>query len=421
MKPIETRVLWDTKVCIPGSKSISHRMVIMASLCQGKSVVKNVLSSEDVELTGFALGHMGAVIRKAETSGLNIRGFGAKPASFSEPIYLGNSGTSMRLLASIAALGDTDYLLSGNARMCERPMDPLLNALAMAGADARSRVGQGTPPVLINGKECAGGEVRIDCSVSSQYLSGLLIAGAVMDKGLHIHVDNGLVSTPYVNLTLNSMKEFQVHAEKLSDYEYRVPGRQRYVPGIFAVEPDISNAGYFWLAGAVTGAAVKVLHVTPASLQGDIKLIYILRDMGCFLDVEEDGITVKGGRLTGVDVDMGDMPDAVPGLAVAAAFAEGRTVIRNIGHLRSKECDRIDASATQLSRMGIAVETGEDWMIVHGGHPHGAVIETYDDHRIAMSFAVAGLAVEGVTIENPECVGKSFPSFWEIFDALEGR
>lgn len=396
-------------------------MLIMASLCEGDSVVKNVLSSEDIELTSSALQCMGAVIRKSAASGLKIRGFGSRPLPYPDPVYLGNSGTSMRLLASICALGNTDYLLTGNARMCERPMDHLLNALNMAGADARSQNGQGTPPVVINGKDCAGGKVRIDCSASSQYLSGLLIAGPVMEKGLHIHVDNGLVSTPYVDLTLNTMKKFQVHADKLSDYEYRVPGGRGYVPGEFTVEPDLSNAGYFWLAGAVTGAAVKVKNVTPASLQGDVKLIYVLRDMGCSLDIEKDGITVRGAGLKGVDVDMGDMPDAVPGFAVAASFAQGRTVIRNIGHLRAKECDRIDAVASQLSRMGIRVDTGEDWMTVHGGSPHGAVIKTFDDHRIAMSFAVAGLAVEGVTIENPECVGKSFPLFWEIFDALEGK
>ena len=421
MKIIGKRTIRDTKVCIPGSKSISHRMIIMASLCEGESLVGNVLSSEDIELTISALRCLGAVMHNSDTSGLKIRGFAANPVPHPDLIYLGNSGTSMRLLASIAALGKTDYLLTGNSRMCERPMDPLLNALNMAGADARSSNGQGTPPVVINGNNCSGGEIHIDCSVSSQYLSSLLIAGAAMEKGLHIHVENGLVSTPYVDLTRNTMKAFQVRADKLSDHEYRVPGGQRYVPGEFTVEPDLSNAGYFWLAGAVTGAAVKVENVTPASLQGDVKLIYILRDMGCTLEIEEDGITLKGGRLKGVDVDMGNMPDAVPGLAVAASFAQGKTVIRNIGHLRAKECDRIDAVASQLSKMGITVNTGEDWMSVQGGNPHGAVIKTFDDHRIAMSFAVAGLAVEGITIENPECVGKSFPSFWELFDALEGR
>ncbi|MCF8044682.1 MAG: 3-phosphoshikimate 1-carboxyvinyltransferase [Desulfarculaceae bacterium] len=421
MKTIQKRTLRDTEVSIPGSKSISHRMIIMASLCEGESMVKNVLSSEDIELTISALRCMGAVIYNSDTAGLKIRGFGGRPLAHPDPVYLRNSGTSMRLLASIGALGNTDYLFTGNARMCERPMDHLLKALNMAGADVRSQTAQGTPPVVINGKECAGGKIRIDCSVSSQYLSGLLIAGAVMEKGLHIHVENSLVSTPYVNLTLNTMKKFQVHADKISDHEYRVPGGQRYMPGEFTVEPDLSNAGYFWLAGAVTGAAVKVKNVTPGSLQGDVKLIYVLRDMGCTLDIQEDGITVKGGHLKGVDVDMGDMPDAVPGLAVAASFAQGGTVIRNIGHLRAKECDRIDAVASQLSRMGITVDTGEDWMIVHGGTPHGAVIKTFDDHRIAMSFAVAGLAVEGVTIEKPGCVGKSFPSFWDIFDALEGK
>ncbi|MFO7751566.1 MAG: 3-phosphoshikimate 1-carboxyvinyltransferase [Desulfobacteraceae bacterium] len=418
MKAIQNRNIRDAEVDIPGSKSISHRMLIMAALCSGESVVKNVLNSEDTELTVSALQLMGAVIQKTGNRVLRIKGFGGMPAPCADQIYLGNSGTSMRLLASVAALGNTDYVLCGNARMCERPMCELLNALSMAGASTRSGNKEGTPPVVINGKACTGGRVDIDCSVSSQYLSSLLIAGAIMDKGLDVQVINGLVSTPYVNLTIDIMEKFQVHAEKRTAHEYSVAGRQSYVPGEFSVEPDLSNAGYFWIAGAVTGAGIKVRNVTPASPQGDVKLVYILRDMGCTLDIQEDGITVRGNRLKGVDVDMGDMPDAVPGLAVAASFADGKTSIRNIGHLRSKECDRIEAVASQLGKMGVNVETGEDWMTVHGGKPHKAVIETFDDHRIAMAFAVAGLSVPGVVIENQRCVAKSFPSFWEIFDAL---
>ncbi len=418
MKQIRTRDIRQSRVRVPGSKSLSHRFVIMASLAGGRSEIKNVLKSEDIDLTSRGLKQMGADIRETDSGVLEVEGVGGRPAGTRKPVYLGNSGTSMRLLAGVAALGGEAATLTGDDRMCRRPMGDLLDALRMAGARARSETGDGTPPVVIDGRNTRGGKVDIDCSMSSQYLSSLLIAGAVMEKGLDISVKGIGVSTPYIELTVETMKRFGVTAEKTGDRSYRVPGSQTYTPGVFTVEPDMSNAGYFWAAGALTGRTVRVCDVSDTSLQGDIRLVDILREMGCRVEANPAGIGVCGEYLRGVTVNMADTPDAVPALAVVAAYARGRTVITHIGHLREKECDRIDAVSSQLSKMGVQVETGEDWLAVRGGAPHGARIETFNDHRIAMAFAVAGLVTDGVIIENPGCVAKSFPGFWEIFDAL---
>lgn len=417
MKQLIPRSISDQTVRIPGSKSISHRMMICAALAEGRSEIYNSLDSEDLRLTRQTLGYMGARIREVSEELIEVTGFGGRPVPYSAPIYLGNSGTSMRLLAGIAALGDTAYTLTGDRRMCERPMDELLDALNRIQITAYSRNGKGTPPVVIQGESRLGGKTRIDCSRSSQYLSALLMAGALFDQGLVVELDGPPVSRPYIELTLDVMRKFGVTAERISDTRYEVPGRQAYAAGTRTVEPDLSNAGYFWAAGAVTGARIGVENVGD-SLQGDLKQVDILDKMGCTLERQDSILSVRGGDLLGVDVDMSDTPDAVPTIAVVAAFAKGVTRIRNIGHLRVKECDRIDAVSSQLGKMGIDVRQGEDFMEITGGTPRGAAIETFNDHRIAMAFSVAGLRVEGVDIENPACVEKSFPTFWQLYDGL---
>ena len=422
MKSLVPKSISGQTVAVPGSKSISHRMMICSSLCNGTSRVANVLDSEDLSLTRKTLTLMGAGIRDLADSSAGqlteVAGFGGHPVPCEEAIFLGNSGTSMRLLAGIAALGSTPYTLTGDTRMCQRPMNELLDALVQFGIRAVSEQGRGTPPVTITGGDRTGGSCRLDCSRSSQYLSALLMAGAFMEKGLKIELTGPPVSVPYIDLTLDVMKQFNVTADRISETVYEVPGNQTYTPGDFQVEPDMSNAGYFWAAGAVTGQRIGVAHIHDHSLQGDKKQVDILARMGC--QVEEAGgvVSVAGGKLTAVDVDMSDTPDAVPAIAVTAAFAEGTTRIRNIGHLRVKECDRIDAVCSQLEKMGVRTRQGEDFMEITGGTPQGAVIETFNDHRIAMAFAVAGLVVPGMKIENPGCVEKSFPTFWRLYDAL---
>jgi 3-phosphoshikimate 1-carboxyvinyltransferase len=418
MKTIIPKTIKDQKVVIPGSKSISHRMLICASLCTGISKIENLLESEDIKWTMNALTCFGARIDRINEGRFRVTGFGGTLKPCEKEIYLGNSGTSMRLLAGIAALGTTEYVLTGDKRMCERPIVELLNALKCLGIHATSPNRQGTPPVRICGGNRQGGTVTLDCSKSSQYLSSLLMMGAFMAKGLDISLEGLPVSSPYIDLTLDIMKKFKVEAHRIHPCLYRVPGQQSYSPGGFFVEPDLSNAGYFWALGAITGRMISVKNISMNSLQGDLKQVKILEQMGCTVKFQENEIGVCGAELTGIDVDMSDTPDAVPAIAVVAGFAKGRTRIQNIRHLREKECDRIDAVSSQLLKMGIRVEQGDDFLEITGGHPKGARIETFNDHRIAMAFSMPGLMVPGMEIENETCVEKSFPNYWEIFDAL---
>ncbi len=418
MKQVIPRSIKDQVVTIPGSKSISHRMLICAALADGTSQIHNILDSQDISLTRKTLECMGAKIEDKQDGTLSVKGFSGRPQPWPDPIHLGNSGTSMRLLAGIAALGNTPYTLTGDDRMCQRPMGELLDALIRIRISARSVNGEGSPPVVIHGGDRAGGHTLLDCSRSSQYLSALLMAGAFFDQGLKIDLPTPAVSQPYIDLTLDVMKQFGVNACQVTQTCYDVPGAQTYSPGERRVEPDLSNAGYFWAAGAVTGSDIGVANIGTDSLQGDLKQVHIFEKMGCTITHDGRVLKVKGGPLHAVDVDMADTPDAVPAIAVTAAFAKGTTRITNIGHLRVKECDRIDAVCSQLTRMGIHAVQGDDYMEITGGMPHGAIIETFNDHRIAMAFAVAGLKVDGLEIENPACVEKSFPSFWQLFDIL---
>jgi 3-phosphoshikimate 1-carboxyvinyltransferase len=302
--------------------------------------------------------------------------------------------------------------------MCERPMQALLDSLTHMGVNAYSQAGNGCPPVIINGGNCQGGHTTIDCGISSQYLSALLLTAPCLAQGLTIKVTKGPVSKPYIDMTVDIMNAFGVTLQQQGHTRFEVPGGQAYQAGDYTVESDASNAGYFWAAAAITGSRIKVKGLTRTSRQGDVGLVNILEQMGCRVDHEPDGITVTGGRLQAVTVDMGHMPDVVPTLAVVAAFAQGTSVIRNVAHLRAKECDRLAAVSQELAKMGIETKTSQDDLQVIGGTAHGAEIETYDDHRIAMSFAVAGLNVPGVKIIDPGCVAKSFPNYWEVLGGL---
>lgn len=403
---------------VPGSKSISHRMMLCASLSNGTSQIKNLLQSNDITHTINALRLMGADIDPVSNTHYRVSGFGGRPQPCNESIYLGNSGTSMRLLAGIAALGDTGYTLTGDERMCERPMIELLDALSCLKIQAISENRKGTPPVYIHGGNRTGGSIKIDCSKSSQYLSALLMIGAFMTTGLDICLDAPPVSAPYIHLTIDILKKFGIVVHHINPMHYQVPGQQTYLPGKFFVEPDLSNAGYFWAIGAITNRMIFVKHINTNSLQGDLNQIKILEQMGCKVIIEDNQIGVCGSHLHGIDVDMSDTPDAVPAIAVVASFAQGTTRITNIKQLREKECDRIDAVSSQLMKMGINVQQGQDFLHITGGEKKGARIETFNDHRIAMAFSIPGLIVSGMEIENETCVEKSFPGYWDIFDGL---
>lgn len=418
LKIIETKPVGaNVTIQVPGSKSYTHRTLIAAALSDGRCNVRNPLRSQDTLLTLAALKQMGIDIDDRKEHFI-VHGGGGRFQPVPKAIDFCNSGTSMRLFGGLLILGQGSYTLTGTQRMCERPMQALLDSLTRLGVPARSKSGNGCPPVTIEGGQCNGGQTTIDCSVSSQYLSALLLAAPCLENGLTIDVTQGPVSEPYIDMTVDIMNGFGIELQRDGHTHFEVPGGQTYQAGDYAVEPDGSNSGYFWAAAAITGNRVKVEGVTTASRQGDVGLADILGKMGCRVDHSPDGIAVSGGELKAIDVDMGHMPDVVPTLAVVAAFAQGTTTIRNVAHLRAKECDRLAAVSQELAKMGIETRIRENELDIVGGKPNGAEIETYDDHRIAMSFGVAGLRVPGIKIVDPDCVGKSFPNYWEIFDGL---
>jgi 3-phosphoshikimate 1-carboxyvinyltransferase len=416
MRKIETRPTKNQSIAVPGSKSYTHRIFIAAALSGGASTVVNALDSEDTRLTLKALVQIGAVADNNRT--VTIRGFGGRPRPCNEPLYLGNSGTSIRLLTGIAALGTGRYRLTGTERMGQRPIADLLESLDQIGVPTHCEKTSGCPPLTIEGGRITGQSLTIRCSESSQYLSALLLMAPCTPRGLDITVDGDPVSKPYIDMTVDILNRFGIAVTRDGYRRFTVAGDQSYQPGTYEVEPDCSQASYFWGAAAITGNAIKVKALNQSTRQGDIRLVRALEKMGCMVTWEPDGITVAGGRLRGITVDMGDMPDMVPTLAVVAAFAQGDTVIRNVAHLRGKESDRLAAVAAELEKMGIATHSRADGLTITGGTPRGAAIETYNDHRIAMSFAMAGLKTPGTAIRNPECVAKSFPGFWDVFETL---
>ncbi|MBU4232395.1 MAG: 3-phosphoshikimate 1-carboxyvinyltransferase [Proteobacteria bacterium] len=401
---------------LPGSKSYTHRALMAAALAGGESVLTNALAAEDTELTAAALKRLGAGIDWQGTT-IRVTGRSGRWLPARLPIYLGNSGTSMRFLTALAALGEGEYLLTGTDRLCQRPLGELLEALGQAGVQAVSERGDGCPPVRVTGG-LTGGKAQLSGAISSQYLSALLFIGPLAPAGLKIGITGELVSRPYVDLTLEVLGDFGISYYREGYRYFELPGGQCYLPREYEIEADASSASYFWAAAALTGGRVTITNLSLESSQGDAAFPEVLGRMGCGIESTPAGLTVQGGPLRGVTVDMATMPDLVPTLAVLAAFATGDTVITGVAHLRHKESDRLAAVAAELGKLGIEARETDDGLVIRGGAPQGAVIHTYSDHRIAMSFAVAGLKIPGVAIEDPECVAKSFPDFWQFFKQL---
>lgn len=412
----------DAVVTVPGSKSLTQRALIAAALAWGTSELKGPLASEDTSYTMTALRSMGVRCDDTDPACWRIEGAGGRITEPLEPIFLGNNGTATRFLTSVAALGQGTFHITGSERMAKRPILPLMQALQGWQVDITSDAGTGCPPLTIAAHGIEGGLTVLPEGKSSQYLSSLLLVAPYAARPAELKVEGTVYSRPYVEMTLAVMADFGIRVEATPDLHYfRIPQGQ-YQGRSYAIEGDASGASYFWAAAAVTGGRVTVANVPVPSLQGDAQLLPYLARMGCRIEQSEAGITLIGGPLEGIEVDMGDMPDVAPTLAVVAAFAEGTTVINNIAHLRIKECDRVDAVVTELRKMGAEVEASQDQMIIHGRaggtNLHGARIETYNDHRMAMCFAVAGLRIPGVEITGEECVAKSFPDFWERFGGL---
>jgi 3-phosphoshikimate 1-carboxyvinyltransferase len=394
----------------------------MASLADGESELTHALAAEDTTLTAEALRQLGVeVIWGEETVTVNPpKHRWAQPEA---PVLLGNNGTCMRFLLSVAAVGEGRFLFDGSERLRERPVGPVLAALETLGATCRCLRQPGYPPVEVISHGLNGGEILVDARQSSQFLSSLLIAAPCARQEVRIGWLEPLASLPYVTLTLAMMQQAGIRYHRTATNQIVIPAPQNYLAARFAVEGDCSSASYFWAAAALTEGEVHTYPLSQQSLQGDIHFLEVLGEMGCRIAWEDEGVTVSGpDRLKPVDLDMNAMPDMVPTMAVVAAFAEGPSRIRNVSHLRVKESDRLHALATELSKFSVPVVEFPDGLVIEGGHvrpPHGG-IEVYRDHRIAMAFALVGLCTEGVEIIGAEAVAKSFPSFWELFDRLGG-
>lgn len=417
IQPLETV---DATVPVLGSKSYTNRFLVMAALSGQPSQLQNALVAQDTAVLSRALtafGHVEITVDEEDAT-FTLVPTGTPMKAPTGEVDLRAAGTPIRLLMAMAAMAEGRTILTGTARMQERPMGHLLEALNQLGVPAEALRDNGNPPIAIEGPSWQGGSARIDGSVSSQFATSLLVAAPYARQDVNITVLNGLVSKPYVDMTLAAMESQGVQTDRIGYEHFSVRAGQRYRGGDLLVEPDASGMSYFLGIAAVLGGRVRIPGISKDSVQGDVGLTDALVRMGCRVTPDQRAIVLEGGPLIGIDIDMADMPDVAPTLAVVAAYAKGRTHITGIGNLRLKECDRIDAVSTELGKMGIEVHTTADSMTIVGGEPRGAVIDTYDDHRIAMSFAVAGLRTPGVVIRDPACVTKSFPQFWNRIDDL---
>jgi 3-phosphoshikimate 1-carboxyvinyltransferase len=409
----------DAVVKVPGSKSITNRALLVAALAEGESELIGALHSDDTTYMAAALNTLGISV-EIDVPGerFHVRGGkGTFPAAEAD-LFVGNAGTAMRFLTAALPLGRGTYRIDGVPRMRKRPIAPLLDALNTLGADARSENGTGCPPVVVQANGLQGGHCAMAGDQSSQYFSALLLAAPYARDGVEIEVVGDLVSKPYMPMTAAVMSMFGVGAQlDMTNWRtFRVAPGQRYTGRSYSVEPDASNASYFFAAAAVTGGRVRVDGLGAWSTQGDLDFVHVLSAMGADVTIADEYVEVVGppqGELKGVDLDLNAISDTAQTLAAIAPFATGPTAIRGVEHARLKETDRVGALATELRRIGQVVEERPDGLTIHPRPVVPADIETYDDHRMAMSFAIAALRAPGVRILDPGCTAKTFPDFFE--------
>jgi 3-phosphoshikimate 1-carboxyvinyltransferase len=412
-------------VRVPGSKSITNRALVLAAL-YGQGVPRELLrclNSGDTQVMIAALQALGFEVTARWHSPLTVLtvtgmvGERAIPARSAE-LFVGNSGTSMRFLTALVSLGHGRYRLDGVPRMRQRPIGDLLDALGQLGVRARSEHNNGCPPVILEADGLCGGRARIRGDVSSQFLSGLLLVAPRASGDITLEVEGPMVSEPYVAMTVAMLRQWGLQLA-VADRTFHIPGRQHSgLSGYYEIEPDASAASYFWAAAAITTGQVRVEGLTARSLQGDVRFVDVLEKMGCGVLRDDEGLTVQGGPLRGIDVDMNAISDTVMTLAAVALFADGPTTIRNVAHIRHKETDRLAALAAELRRLGAGVDEFADGLTITPRPLRGSEVKTYDDHRMAMSLALVGLRVPGVVLEDPGCVAKTYPDFFADLEKL---
>lgn len=409
------------EVNLPGSKSVSNRALLLAALATGTTRLANLLDSDDIRHMLNGLKQLGVNYKLSEDKTVcEVEGLGrAFSPNDSLELYLGNAGTAMRPLAAALCLGGGEFVLTGEPRMKERPIGHLVDALRGAGANITYLENENYPPLKIIGTGLKGGEVEIDGSISSQFLTAFLMAAPLAQADTVIRIKGDLVSKPYIDITLHIMAQFGVEVENRNYQEFVVRGKQIYVsPGELLVEGDASSASYFLAAAAIKGGEVKVTGIGKKSIQGDIKFADALAAMGADIEWGDDYVIARCGDLSAVDMDFNHIPDAAMTIATTALFAKGTTSIRNVYNWRVKETDRLAAMATELRKVGAEVEEGDDYItIVPPTTLQHAAIDTYDDHRMAMCFSLVALSDTPVTINDPKCTSKTFPDY---FDKLKG-
>jgi 3-phosphoshikimate 1-carboxyvinyltransferase len=420
----------DLDVAVPGSKSVTNRAILAAALAVGTTRLTNASFSDDSRLLAQAMNAAGVTVETFEGErAMGVHGRGGEVPAASGEFFMGNAGTALRFLTSFACLGKGRYVIDGDGRMRERPIGGLVDALRQLGAGISYAGREGYPPLVVEGKGLRGGACRVQGGTSSQFVSSLLLSAPAASGDVSIEVAGEVTSKPYIDITLDVMRELGVEPERRGHERFVVRAGSRYAARELAVAGDGASAGYFLAMAAATGGRAVARGVGARTRQGELRFAGVLRAMGCAVTVGEDSIEVQGGPLRGVDVDMNDMPDSAQTLAALALFAKGPTRVRNVRNLRVKETDRIAAIRVECGKLGARVEEHEDgFTLTPPARVGAAEIDTYQDHRMAMSFSVAAAAAPGIVIRDPECVSKSFPGYFELLrrlglrvDEIDGR
>ena len=407
-------------VVLPGSKSLSNRILLLSMLAEGKTEIQNLLDSDDVRRMVEALETLGIQLEENRAENLiTVSGTSGIIPVKEATLMLGNAGTAIRPLTAALTLGHGRFVLDGVQRMRERPIIDLVNGLSQLGANLRCINGTDCPPVEVIADGLPGGITRLSGAISSQYLTAILLAAPYADKEVQIEITDKLVSVPYVEMTLRLMQSFGVSVNHENFRLFHIPRQTYRSPGNIFVEGDASSASYFLAGAAITKGTVTVKGCGTDSLQGDARFAEVLGKMGAKVEWEPQQVKLTGNSLNGIDVDMNQMPDAAMTLAVAALFASGPTAIRNIYNWRVKETERLKAVSTELRKLGAEVEEGYDYLVIQPPEQIRKVeIDTYDDHRMAMAFSLAACGESPMTINNPGCVSKTFPGYFEVLDGL---
>jgi 3-phosphoshikimate 1-carboxyvinyltransferase len=411
--------LLDATVRVPGSKSLTNRALLIASLAEGRTCLSNALFSDDSRYFARALQTLGFDVQLDELNAeMTVTGLGGKIPSSKAELFIGNAGTAARFLSAFLTLGQGEYILDGDERMRERPIGDLIDGLAQLGAELEAT--NNCPPVKIKASGLPGGKTKITGNISSQFLSALLMIAPYARTPIEIEVITELNSKPYVDMTIAVMKDFGIEIERI-EYSKFIIRPTRYLSlSTYVIESDASAASYFFAAPAICGGTVRVENISRHSKQGDTAFLDVLQQMGCMVDETDHCVRVTGNaKLQGVDVDMRDIPDTAQTLAAVAPFASSPTRIRGIASARAKETDRVHATCMELARLGVQVKEHDDGMTIYPCKTFKrSNVQTYNDHRMAMAFSLIGLRIPGITIETPGCVSKTFPNFFEVLESL---